>query len=289
MDDVGTTALTVVANISTLLVISLGLAVIFGMMRIINLAYGEFLMVGAYATVEFVKHDLLNVWLAIFLVAPAIAGVLGAFVEIALIRPLYGRRMLDTMLATFGLALVLSQAAKDLFGSVPVGIETPLGSFKIGRFAQSEYTLVLIGFALLLVAVVYLVFTKTRYGVVARATSQNPEMAAALGVNSRRVNLYTFALGSALAGIAGGMIAPTIGVGPALGQNYIAESFMTVITGGAAVLSGVAAAAGVLGGAQSLVAELLRTFYGEAALLVVAIVLLRLIPQGLSSKWRSQL
>lgn len=289
MDDVGNTALTVVASISTLLIISLGLAVIFGMMRIINLAYGEFLMVGAYATVEFVKHDLLNVWLAIFLVAPAVAGALGVCVERILIRPLYGRRMVDTMLATFGLSLVLSQAAKDLFGSVPVGVGTPLGSFKIGRFAQSDYTVVLIGFALLLIVVVYLVFTRTKYGVIARATSQNPGMAAALGVNSRRVNMYTFALGSALAGIAGGMIAPTVGVGPALGQNYIAESFMTVITGGAAVLSGVTAAAGVLGGAQSLVAELLRTFYGEAALLIVAIVLLRLIPQGLSSKWRSQL
>lgn len=288
MDNAGNIAISVVSNMSTLLIVSLGLAVIFGMMRIINMAHGEFLMIGAFTVVELVRNDVMPVGVAI-LMAPLVAGAIGAIVEIVLIRPLYGRRILDTMLATFGLSLVLYQIAVIAFGTIPPGIGTPLGHFKVGRFSQADYTLVTIAYAPLLVLIVYLVLTRTRYGVIARATSQNPQMAAALGVNARRINLYTFTFGCALAGAAGGMIAPTIGVSPGLGQSYIAQSFMTVITGGGAFLFGSASAAVVLGGARNLVAQLVTSFYGEAALLGVAIVLLRFMPQGLSARWKRQL
>jgi branched-chain amino acid transport system permease protein len=288
MDSAGNIAVSVASNISTLLIVSLGLAVIFGMMRIINLAHGEFLMIGAFTVVELVRNDVMPVWPAIIL-AGLMAGAIGAVVEVVLIRPLYGRRMLDTLLATFGLSLVLYQIARNIFGTIPPGIATPLGSFKIGRFSNSEYTLVVIGFALLLVALVYLAFTRTRYGLVARATVQNPGMAAALGVNARRVNLVTFAFGCALAGVAGGIIAPTVGVNPGMGQGYIAQSFMTVITGGSAFLFGTATASVLLGGVANLVSQLVTTFYGQAALLATAIIILRFMPEGISARWKRQL
>jgi urea transport system permease protein len=287
-DSAGNIAVSVASNIATLLIISLGLAVIFGMMRIVNLAHGEFLMIGAFTTVELVRHTALPVWVAI-LVAPFVAGAIGAVVEVVLIRPLYGRRILDTMLATFGLSLILYQIARDLFGTTPEGIAPPLGHFRIGRFAQADYNLVMIGFALALVAVVYLVFTRTRYGVIARAVVQNPDMAAMLGVNARRINLITFTFGCALAGIAGGMITPLVGVNPGLGQSYIAQSFMTVITGGSAFLFGTTTASVILGGIANLVSQLWTTFYGQAALLAAAIVLLRFMPQGISGRWKRQL
>lgn len=288
MDSAVNSAITVAASISTLLIVSLGLAVIFGMMRIVNLAHGEFIMIGAFTVVELVRHEVMPVWGAI-LVAPLVTGAIGALVEILLIRPLYGRRTLDTLLVTFGLSLVLFQVAVNIFGTTPPGIATPLGNFKVGRFSQADYTLVTIGFAVALSVVVYLVFTRTRYGVVARATTQNPAMAAALGVDARRTNLYTFSFGCALAGIAGGMIAPTVGVSPALGQAYIAQSFMTVVAAGPAFLVGTIASSAILGGIANLVSQLYTTFYGQAALLAAAILLLRFMPQGLSGRWKRQL
>lgn len=281
-------AITVASNISTLLIVSLGLAVIFGMMRIVNLAHGEFLMIGAFTVVELVRHGVVPVWVAI-LVAPLVSGAIGAVVEVVLIRPLYGRRLLDSLLVTFGLSLVLFQIAVNVFGTTPPGISTPLGHFKVGRYSQSDYTLVTIGFAVVLTAAVYLVFTRTRYGVIARATTQNPAMAAALGVDARRVNLYTFTFGCGLAGMAGGMIAPTVGVSPALGQAYIAQSFMTVVAAGPSFLLGTVASSALLGGVANLVSQLFTTFYGQAALLAAAILLLRFMPQGISGRWKRQL
>ncbi|MBM2821271.1 MAG: Branched-chain amino acid ABC-type transport system, permease component [Thermoleophilia bacterium] len=288
MDSAVNISITVSSSIATLFIVSLGLAVIFGMMRIINLAHGEFLMIGAFTVVELVRRDVMPVWGAI-LVAPLVAGAIGAVVEVVLIRPLYGRRLLDTLLVTFGLSLVLFQIAVNIFGTTPPGISTPLGHFNVGRFSQSDYTLVMIGFAVALAVIVYLVFTKTRYGVLARATTQNPAMAAALGVNARRINFITFTLGCALAGIAGGMIAPTVGVSPTLGQAYIAQSFMTVVTAGPAFLLGTVASSTLLGGVANLVSQLFSTFYGQAALLGAAILLLRFMPQGLSGRWKRQL
>lgn len=288
MDSAVNIAITVAANISTLLIVSLGLAVIFGMMRIINLAHGEFLMIGAFTVVKLVQNDIMPVWGAI-LVAPLVAGAIGVVAEVVLIRPLYGRRLLDTLLVTFGLSLVLFQIAVNVFGTTPPGISTPLGHFKVGRYSQSDYALVMIGFAVALAVIVYLVFTHTRYGVIARATTQNPAMAAALGVDAGRTNLYTFTFGCALAGIAGGMIAPTVGVSPGLGQTYIAQSFMTVVTAGPAFLLGTVGASAVLGGVANLVSQLATTFYGQAALLGAAILLLRFMPQGISARWKRQL
>lgn len=276
------------ASIATLLSVALGLAVIFGLMGIVNMAHGEFMMIGAFTVVVLVRADIVNIWIAMAC-APVVAAAVGALVERVLIRPLYGRRLLDTLLVTFGLSLVLFQLAVVLFGTTPPGISTPLESFSIGDYQQPMYTLFRILATVVLIVCVYLIFTRTKYGIVARAAAEKPQMASALGVNTSRVNLYTFMLGSALAGAAGALLAPTIGVKPAMGMDFIGQAFMTVVTGGGAVLTGTSAASVLLGGISSAFSLWFSSLWGLASILGVAIVVLRFAPRGLSGNWRRNL
>ena len=286
MDQALTIVVSVLTSVATLLLISVGLAVIFGLMRVINLAHGEFLMLGAYAVLVGTRNGI-SVWIAIPLAGVAV-GIFGVVVERLLIRPLYGR-ILDTLLATWGLSLVLVQAVSIIFGPATNGIGTPLGSVHVGGYSFSQYSLVLIAMALIILLAVYALFTRTRYGVMARAAIQNPPMARALGIDTARMNMLTFGIGSGLAGLAGALLAPVAGVVPSFGQAYIAQAFMTVIVGGPDVITGASAAAGLLGGSYSLVSYLTTPFIGQAALLLIAIVLLRILPRGLSGNWRTYL
>ncbi len=279
-------AASLLTSVALLVVISLGLAVIFGMMGVINLAHGEFLMLGAFFTLSGVRAGL-NVWLAMIAAALAV-GLVGLAVERLLIQFLYGR-LAATMLATWGLSLILVQVVVLAYGPATQGIPTPLGAVRVGRYSLSEYNLVLIGAALLLLAVVFLVFTRTRYGTMARAATQLPDMAGAVGINARRVNMLTFGFGAALAGAGGALLAPVAGVVPSMGQAYVGRAFMTVVVGGPGVLTGTATAAGLLGSVDSLVSNVFSSFLGTASLLLVAIVLLRLLPTGISGRWRRQL
>jgi len=273
-------------SIAILVLVSLGLAVLFGMMGIINLAHGEFLMFGAFATLGGVRIGLpLPVAM---LAATAAVGGFGWLVELLLVRHLYGR-LADSMLATWGLSLLMSQAAVVTFGASTHGIATPGGSLSIGSYSLSVYSLVLIAAAVVLLALVYLVFTRTRYGVMARAAVQLPQMAAAVGIDPRRINALTFTLGAALAGAAGALLAPLVGVMPTMGQAYIARAFMTVVVGGPGVLTGAATASALLGGIENVVSYLSTPFFGQAALLLLAICLVRVMPTGLSGRWRRPL
>ena len=215
-------------------------------------------------------------------------GLVGLVVERLLIQFLYGR-LAATMLATWGLSLILVQAVVFVFGPATQGIPTPLGSFSIGRYSVSQYNVVLIVAAVVLLGLVYWVFTRTRYGTMARAATQLPHMASAIGINAKRVNMLTFAFGAALAGAGGALLAPIAGVVPSMGQAYVGRAFMTVVVGGPGVLTGTASSAGLLGSVQSIVANLTTSFLGTAALLVVAIVLLRVLPTGISGRFRRQL
>ena len=273
-------------SIAILVLVSIGLAVLFGMMGIINLAHGEFLMFGAFATLGAVRLGL-PLPLAMVL-ATAVVGAFGWLVERLLVRHLYGR-LADSMLATWGLSLIMAQAAAMLFGASTHGIPTPGGSIAIGQYTVSVYSLMLIAAALSLLVLVYLVFTRTRYGVMARAAVQLPQMAAAVGIDPRRINALTFTLGAALAGAAGALLAPMVGVMPTMGQAYIARAFMTVIVGGPGVLTGSATASALLGGIENIVSYLSTPFFGQAALLLLAIGLVRVMPTGISGRWRRQL
>ena len=286
MDYAVVVALQILSGIATLVIVSLGLAVVFGMMRVINLAHGEFLMLGGYCAI--LAHGAgVNVWLSVLVLPPMIVGLFGLVVERLLIRRLYGR-MIDTMLATWGLSLALIGGVNMAFGNTVSGFSAPLGSFTIGRFHNSVYDMFLVLAAVVLSFSVWAVLRFTPAGLIARGTMQNSEMAAALGVAPDRVYAATFAAGAGLSGLAGGLIAPLSGVVPTMGTLYIAKAFITVITGGAAMVMGTLTASGLLGTVSTVGTFLTTPVLGEVGLLVVAIVLLRLLPRGITGRFLRQ-
>jgi branched-subunit amino acid ABC-type transport system permease component len=285
-DHIANITILVLNSIALLAIVSIGLAVIFGMMRVINLAHGEFLMLGAFATLQCTRWGI-DIWVSMLLAA-LFVGLFGLVVERLLIQHLYGR-LADTMLATWGLSLILVQAVVQIYGPATRGIPTPLGSFAIGRYSFATYTIVMIGAAVALLALVFWIFTRTRYGVISRAVIQKPQMAAALGIDIRLVNMATFTLGSALAGAGGALLAPVAGVVPNMGSAYIARAFMTVVVGGPGVLTGTSGAAGILGSIEYGVSYATTPFFGVGAVLIAAILMLRVMPTGLSGRLNRQL
>lgn len=207
-----------------------GLAIIFGMMGVINLAHGEFIMAGAYTTVTVAK---LGLPLPFAIACGALlAGLIGVLLERLVIRHLYGRP-LDTIVATWGISLIASQGTLILLGPSLSDISTPLGSVQIGDLSYSIYRFVLMASAVAILGALYLLFNVTRFGVLARATIQVPHMAEALGVDTRLIYSLTFGIGAALAGATGGLYAPTMTLVPTMGSQFITEAFVTVVTGAA--------------------------------------------------------
>jgi branched-subunit amino acid ABC-type transport system permease component len=286
MDQVAVTLIGVLFAVSTLVLLALGLAIIFGMMGVLNLAQGEFLMLGAY-TVLVAKNNGLGLWTGIAL-APVIVGAIGVLFERSIIQFLYGRP-LDTMLATWGLSLALVGAVTIVMGPTTEGIATPLGFRSIGAYSVSVYRLLVIAVAAGALAGTYALLRYTRAGLIARATMQSPRLVAASGIEPKFVYMATFGAGAALAGLAGAMMAPLTGVVPSLGLAFIAKIFITVMVGGPTVLLGTTAASGVLGVVESAVSYVSTPIYGQVAMLVLALVLLRLLPNGLSGLWRGGL
>ena len=283
MDLAAIVVIQVLYGIASLVIVSAGLAVIFGMMKVINLAHGEFMMLGAYATLGALKIGI-NLWVAIFVAAPLVVGLIGVVLERLVIRRLYGR-MIDTMLATWGLSLLLVGIVTSVFGNTTAGISTPLGNFTVGAYSVSVYTLLIIGVAVVLGLTLRAVLLKTQLGLIARGTMQNPAMADALGISPSRVYMVTFAVGAALSGLAGGLLAPLTGVVPTMGGAFIAKSFITVIGGGPAILAGLVGASAFFGAINQIAAFLTTPVFGEVALLLAAIVMLRLLPQGITGRF----
>ena len=269
--------------IASLALISVGLAIIFGMMGVINFAHGEFLMVGGYAFILSVGAGV-NIWLAMLVVAPVTVGVLGVVVERLIIRHLYGR-IIETVLATWGLSLFLIGLAATVLGYHQKGVAPPLGTVEIGAYSEGGYTFFVIGIAAVVLALVYAALKYTRFGLIARGTMQNADMASALGAGVNRVYAVTFGVGAALSGLAGAVLAPIAGVLPDIGVTYVIKAFITVIGGGAVALSGTGAASVLFGAVSEIVTFLSRPVVGEVALLVVAIVLLRLLPHGITGRY----
>ena len=272
----------VVYAIASLALISVGLAVIYGMMRVINFAHGEFLMLGGYAVILPVQAGF-NFWISMLIIAPLSVGLFGIVVERLIIRPLYGR-VIDTVLATWGLSLLLIGLTSATLGYYQEGSKPPLGSLAIGAYRESGYTFFVIGITFAVMTALYLGLKRTRFGLLARGTMQNPAMAAGLGVNTGRIYAATFGLGAALSGLAGAVLAPISGVVPVIGATYIAKAFITVITGGATALAGTMSAAVVLGTVNQAVTFMTTPVVGEVALLVAAIILLRLLPSGITGR-----
>jgi len=234
---------------SILIIMALGLAITFGLMGVINMAHGELMMVGAFTTyviqqlfVNYLPAGLFN-WYYVFALPSAFlaAAFVGWLIEIAVVRHLY-RRPLESLLATWGVSILLIQSARLIFGD-NIGVNSPtwlVGSAEVMQDVNLPYNrLFIIALCALCVAMIYTLINRTKLGLRMRATMQNRDMADSLGVNTRRIDSYTFAFGSGLAGLAGYALTLIGGVTPDMGQNYIVESFLVVVTGGVGELLGV--------------------------------------------------
>ena len=283
MEQFAVNFLDVAYAISTLALLSAGLALVFGLMRIINLAHGEFIVIGGYVTLVATNAGV-PIWLAIFVMSPLLVGLFGLLVEWAIIRHLYGR-MMDTMLATWGLSMLISGALVTVFGNTTTGVTNPMGALSIGDYQVGGFSVLIIGVTFVLMLISYLVLRYTRSGLIVRAAMQSADVVAGLGYNPKAVYRITFALGAAISGLAGGLMAPLIGLTPTSGGQFIAKSFITVISGGASVVTGTLSASTLFGLVSKGVEWLSTPVWGELALLLVAIVLLRMMPQGITGRF----
>jgi urea transport system permease protein len=276
---------------SVYVLMALGLAIIFGQMGVINMAHGEFLILGAYVT--WMTSSLFHAYLpglfaGYFFLAMILAfvasGALGMLVEWALIRHLY-KRPLDTLLATWGLSLILQQAYRSIFGAREVGVELPewmLGSWQVtdaiqipinGMFVMCLTFLITLGVAFIMY--------KSRWGRQVRAVMQNRVMAGAVGINTEKVDRYTFGLGCGIAGVAGSAFTMIGSTSPTAGQLYIVDTFLVVVFGGAASLFGTIASAFTISQTQSTLEFFLSGSMAKVITLLAIVGILMLRPQGL--------
>ncbi len=283
MDYAALVFLEIVYMIAFLTLVSAGLAVVFGMMRVINLAHGEFVMLGGYTTLACYNAGI-NIFFAMLVIAPIVVGLVGLVIERLVVRWLYGR-MIDTMLATWGLSLLLVGLVTLIFGSSAVGVPTPIPGYQLGAYQMGGYNLFIIAIAILVVLGLWLVLRYTRLGLVARGAMQSAEVAASLGYNPKKVYMMTFTAGAAISGLAGGVLAPLTGLLPSSGGAYIAKAFITVITGGSAVISGTLSSSVMFGAVNQIVSFAANPIIGEIAMLALAIILLRLMPQGITGRF----
>ncbi len=286
LDFLATVLLSSLSSASILLIATLGLAVVYGLMGVINLAHGEFLMVGAYSALTATQIGL-PYPLAIP-IAVAMTMLIGAIVELLIIRKLYGR-LFDTMLATWGLGMVFNQLAVLIFGTVSPGIGMPQWNFQIGDYSLAVYPIAMIFVAAVMLAFVYFLMTHTVYGMKARASIQEPQMAQAIGIDSSRVNTMTFAIGSGLAGFAGAILLPIIPATPSMGLFFAVKGFLTVVVAGPVALTGSAITALGLGGGASVTASFMTSVIGDVFFFLMTAFLLWLYPLGISAKWRRKL
>jgi urea transport system permease protein len=280
---------------TVLLLMALGLAIIFGQMGVINMAHGEFMAIGAYTTVMISKlaanYGFVNYYFVFAIViAFALAFAVGYFIEFIMIRHLY-KRPLDTLLATWGLSLVMQQIFRSTFGAKEVSAELPewmLGSFKPTPDIDIPINGVFVMFlAIIVTAGVYLFMFRSRWGLRVRATVQNRVMAGAVGINTAKVDRMTFALGCGIAGIAGAAFTTIASTGPTTGTLYIVDSFMVVVFGGAASLMGTIASAFGIAQAQSILQFFMTSSMGKVSTLLVIVGILMMKPEGLfASKLR---
>ena len=272
-------------TVSFLILSAIGLIIIFGMMGVINLAHGEMMMVGAYTT-SFAYYSGIPLIISVIL-GGLVTSVFGMLLERLIIRRFYGQ-LLSSLVATWGLSLLLSQGALLAFGPQIKTVPTPMGSFSVGELSFSNYRVFLFIFSIFLIIGVWSIFNWTRFGLQARATMENPKMAKALGVNTHRIYALTFGLGAGLAGIAGGLFALTATIGPFYGQSYTPQAFITVVVGGIAnIFSGLIASAFSLAAVKTAFVFQYNILIGHVSMLIIAIISIRMMPEGIS-QWLEQ-
>ncbi|MCB2428270.1 urea ABC transporter permease subunit UrtB [Methylophaga pinxianii] len=278
---------------SVLLLMALGLAIIFGQMGVINMAHGEFMAMGAYTTYllsvvtqtyfpEFMNYYFLVAIVASFLVA----GLFGYITEFVLIRHLY-KRPLDTLLATWGLSLIMQQSFRSIFGAREVSPTLP--DWLMGSWMPTDTIFIpingmfVLGLTIVVTLGVYILMFRSTWGLNVRATTQNRVMSGAVGINTKQVDRLTFALGCGIAGIAGAAFTTIASTGPTSGSLYIVDTFMVVVFGGAASLFGTIASAFTIAQAQSILEFFISGSMAKVFTLLALVIILMMRPEGLFS------
>ena len=265
---------------SIFLIAAIGLAVVYGAAGVINMAHGELIMLGACTT--FILQSVGVPFLICIPIAALVVALIGLAIEFSLIRHLYDRP-LDTLLATWGVSLVLMQGVRLIFGSSPKFIQVPeamTANVEMGIINISVFRIFLIISAAVLLALTWYIFYKTRMGIQIRAVTQNKEMAASFGINSSLVYAVTFSIGAGLAGVAGALFGAYNIVLPTMGMSYVVEAFMMVVSGGGGIM-GTLLAAALAGEVLSLFAFILNDTFARGILYGLIVILLRFRPQGL--------
>lgn len=276
---------------SIILLASLGLAITFGLMRVINMAHGEFMMIGAYTS--YVVQNLLQTWLGksgvdigyflSIIIAFAVTFLIGSLLETLVVSRLYGREI-DSLLATWGISLILQQAARTIFGTQGVLVTTPKvlsGSIRIGKASLSMTRLFIIALVACCLLLVWFLMYRTNFGRQMRAVMQNRSMAQCMGINSRKIDNLTFSIGSGLAGIAGCSIALLGSIDSTVGQNYIVNTFMAVVLGGVGKLLGTVLGSSIIGFSSIGFETMTSSSIAKAIVLLIIIIFLQKKPQGL--------
>jgi len=276
---------------SILLLAALGLAITFGLMGIINMAHGEFIMIGAYAT--YVVQNLFRAYLpeklfglysiAALIVSFLAAALCGLVLEKLIVRRLYGKAA-DSLLVTWGVSLILQQLARSIFGAPNVAVDAPAfleNSLKLGTISLPYKRLFILVIAICALVGVYILMYHTRYGRNIRGVMQNRDMAAGLGVNTKRIDAVTFSMGCGLAGLAGCTLTWIGSIGPTLGTNYIVDTFMSVVVGGAGTILGTVFGASFIGLGGTAFEFASNASIGKVLIFTCVIILLQFRPKGI--------
>jgi branched-subunit amino acid ABC-type transport system permease component len=275
-------ALNALFGIASLAIIALGLAVVLGLLGVLNLAHGELVMVGAYCA--YVVQS--NGWpyLAAVPLALAVCGVLGYVVERWLVRPLY-RRPFDTLVVTWGLSLLIRKCAEAMFGLGYKSLSEPIGgTTEVLGATYPRFRLLLIGVSVVVLGGLVLWYSRSRTGTRIQAMVGNPELAGALGIPVTRFASATFVVGTCLAGLGGVMIAPLVPVQPFMGLDHILMSFFVLVVGGLGSVGGLVTGSTVIGGTNSVVSALSDSTGGYFCVLALAILFLWLRPRGIHAR-----
>ncbi len=266
----------VIVLAAVFVLVATGLHFTFGMLNVVNLVHGELILIGAYTTLQ-VQKTTGNVLLGMAL-APLVAGVVGLAMERGVLRFLY-ERPLDSLLATFGLSVIIRQVVQFIFSPNPQTVRNPIGgSFLLGGFNIPWWRLVIVLVTAVLLVGLIQFLKRSRFGLHARATVANPVLAETMGINSAAVRAGLFTLGSAIAGLAGAMLAPISTLNPQFGLLFLVNSFLVVIIGGKGSLRGLVVAGMVLGGTLAALQFVMSTVLAQILILAIAIVGVRVRP-----------
>ncbi|KVT14900.1 branched-chain amino acid ABC transporter permease [Burkholderia sp. MSMB1078WGS] len=273
--------LNILNYVSLLILVALGLAIVFGMMDIVNLAHAEWVTMGAYTLAVAQSLGGQHAFWVALVVAPIVGALLGWCLERFVIRLLYDRP-LDTLLATYAVSLIVQKVLELVFGTQPMLVYAPFnGTIDVPGGGYPAYRMFVIGVALAATVGCWLLFARTRFGTKLRAVIQHPAMAEAAGINTKRLNRAAFCGGAALASLAGVLVAPMVSVESHLGVSYLAKAFFVIVLGGIGSVAGSVLGSAFVGTVETLLSYRVDPSLASAIVLIVSIVLIRFRPQGL--------